>query len=220
LVPVGGKRLVSAERRLILASGLPALAIRCAEQNQTISVAFKDPCACRVTSRGADNLCESNIQSGSHHMTSTDPRDDQSRSAAEGRDSSEPWLSSAAEQVQRTAGATAGRIKDRAREAAEQQKEAGADQIGGVAEAMEAAAGELEQQMPMVAEYIEDVAGQLGSMASALRERSIDDMLGSAAGFARRQPGLFFAGAVAAGFALSRFAKSSGNQGSRGSRGS
>jgi hypothetical protein len=104
-------------------------------------------------------------------------------------------------------------VKSRARDFAEQQKAAGADQIGGVAHAMEAAAGELEGQMPLAAEYIEDVAGQLGAMASALRERKIDDMLGSVADFARRQPAVFFAGAIATGFALSRFAKSSANRG-------
>lgn len=145
----------------------------------------------------------------------TDQRDDQNRSATEDSDSSE--LSSAAEQVQRMAGETTSRIKNRARDAAEQGKEAGADQIGGVAHAMKAAAGELQQQMPMAAHYIEDVAGQLSGMASALRERSVDDMLGKATEFARRQPALFFAGAVATGFALSRFGKSSANRGSRGS---
>ena len=144
-------------------------------------------------------------------MTSTDQRDG---SPGQDRDSSKPWLSSAAEQVQKTAGETASRLKGRAREAAEQRKRAGADQISGVADAIDAAAGELEDQMPMAAEYIEDVAGQLGAMASALRERSVDDMLGNVADFARKQPGLFFAGAVAAGFALSRFAKSSANRGS------
>jgi ADP-dependent phosphofructokinase/glucokinase len=78
---------------------------------------------------------------------------------------------------------------------------------------MEVAAGELEGQMPLAAEYIEKVAGQLGAMASALRERKIDDILGTTADFARRQPALFFAGAIATGFALSRFAKSSANRG-------
>jgi hypothetical protein len=34
-------------------------------------------------------------------------------------------------------------------------------------------------------------------------------MLGNVSDFARRQPAVFFAGAIAAGFALSRFAKSS-----------
>jgi hypothetical protein len=66
----------------------------------------------------------------------------------------------------------------------------------------------------MAAGYIKDVAKQLDTMASALRERSVDDMLGDVTDFARKQPALFFAGAVAAGFALSRFAKSSANRGS------
>jgi hypothetical protein len=123
-------------------------------------------------------------------------------------------FSSAAEETQKQAGAAAERVKSKARDIAEQQKSAGADQIGGVANAMDAAAGELERQMPMAAGYIDDVAKQLDAVASALRERSVDDMLGNVANFARKQPALFFAGAVAAGFALSRFAKSSANRGS------
>jgi hypothetical protein len=49
-------------------------------------------------------------------------------------------------------------------------------------------------------------------VATALKERSVDDMLASVADFARRQPALFFAGAVATGFALSRFSKSSADR--------
>ena len=149
-------------------------------------------------------------------MESTSQRDIENPSDTQNQEpaSSKPWLSSAAEQVQKTADATSDRVKTRVRQAAEQQKRAGADQMTGVAHAMEAAAGELQQQMPMAAQYVEDVAGQLGAMASALRERSIDDMLGNVADFARKQPALFFSGAVAAGFALSRFAKSSANRGS------
>ncbi len=123
-------------------------------------------------------------------------------------------FSSAAEQTQKQASAVAEQVTSQARDIAEEQKAAGADQIGGVAHAMDAAAGELQRQMPMAAGYIEDVARQLDTMASTLRERSVDDMLSNVADYARKQPVLFFAGAVAAGFALSRFAKSSGNRGS------
>jgi hypothetical protein len=123
-------------------------------------------------------------------------------------------FSSAAEEAQQQASAATERAKSRARDFAEQQKSAGADQVGGVAHAMEAAADQLHGQMPLAAEYIEEVAGRLNTMASAIRERSIDDMLGNVAEFARKQPALFFAGAVATGFALSRFAKSSANRGS------
>ncbi|MFY9837822.1 MAG: hypothetical protein WAK55_15420, partial [Xanthobacteraceae bacterium] len=114
---------------------------------------------------------------------------------------------SAAQEAQQQASAVAERMKSKARDIAEQQKSAGADQIGGVADAIKAAAGGLHEQMPQAAAYVEEVAGRLSAAASALRERSVDEMLGTAADFARRQPAVFFAGAVAAGFALSRFAK-------------
>jgi hypothetical protein len=147
-------------------------------------------------------------------MARRDKEDEARSSDLQEPESSKSWLSSTVEQAQETASAATDRLKNRTRDAAEQQKRAGADQIGGVADAMEAAAGKLEGQMPLAAGYIEDVAKQLDTMASALRERSVDDMLGNVADFARKQPALFFGGAIAAGFALSRFAKSSANRGS------
>jgi hypothetical protein len=132
---------------------------------------------------------------------------------ADSKDRIKDAFSSTAEQAQQQAGAAAETVKSKARDFVEQQKSAGADQISGVAEAMGAAANELQGQMPLAAEYIDDVAGRLGAMASALRERSVDDMLANVADFARKRPALFFAGAVATGFALSRFAKSSANRG-------
>lgn len=119
------------------------------------------------------------------------------------------WSSSAQARAQESANKAADSIKDRARDIAEQQKAAGADQISGVAEAMKAAAGDLRQKIPLASEYLDDVAGRLGQAATGLRERSVDEMLGNVTDFARKQPAAFFAGAVAAGFALSRFVKSS-----------
>jgi hypothetical protein len=131
-------------------------------------------------------------------------------------DSKEPFkeaVLSGAQEAQKQPSDLADQVKSKARDVAEQQKSAGADQIGGVAHAMEAAAGELHEQMPQAAEYVEKVAGQLSAAASALRERSVDEILGTVNEFARQQPAVFFAGAIAAGFALSRFAKSSANRG-------
>jgi hypothetical protein len=147
-------------------------------------------------------------------MARRDKQDEARSSDLQEPESSKSWLLSTVEQAQETASVATDRIKNLTRNVAEQQKRAGADQIGGVADAMEAAAGTLEGQMPLAAGYIEDVAKQLDTMASALRERSVDDMLGNVADFARKQPALFFGGAVAAGFALSRVAKSSANRGS------
>jgi hypothetical protein len=145
-------------------------------------------------------------------MASSNDRNDPGASRPQQDEGSAPSVSATMEQAQKAASAATERIKNRARDAAEQQKAAGADQLGGMAHAMEAAAGELQKQMPLAAEYVDDVAARLDDLASALRERSVDDMLGNVSDFARRQPAVFFAGAIAAGFALSRFAKSSSNR--------
>jgi uncharacterized phage infection (PIP) family protein YhgE len=149
-------------------------------------------------------------------MASSNERNDPGASRPRQDEGSAPSVSATLEQAQKSASAAADQMKKRAhhmaRDMAEQQKAAGADQLGGMAHAMEAAAGELQKQMPLAAEYVDDVAARLDDLASTLRERSVDDMLGNVADFARRQPAVFFAGAVAAGFALSRFAKSSANR--------
>jgi hypothetical protein len=100
-------------------------------------------------------------------------------------------------------------VKERARRVAEQQKKAGADQIGGVARAVHGAAREIEQELPQAAGFVHDAAAKLEGAAASLRERSIDDLVRSLNNFARNQPAAFFGGAVLAGFALSRFLKSS-----------
>ena len=100
-------------------------------------------------------------------------------------------------------------VKERARTVAERQKKAGADQIGGVARAIHGAAHEIEQEMPHAAGFIHDAAAKLEGAADSLRDRSVDDLIRSLNKFARSQPAAFFGGAVLAGFALSRFLKSS-----------
>jgi hypothetical protein len=117
--------------------------------------------------------------------------------------------SSAAEDAKTALGATAVTVKQRARRVAEEQKKAGADQIGGVARAIHGAADEVERELPQVAGFVHDAAAKLEGAAASLRERSIDDLVHSLNNFARKQPVTFFGGAVLAGFALSRFLKSS-----------
>ena len=108
-------------------------------------------------------------------------------------------------------------LKEQTQRIAEEQKSAAADRIGGVAEAAERAADDLAREVPQAADALHAVARRLDSAASALRERSIDDWISGARDFARNQHFTFFAGAVATGFALSRFLKSSspGSQGHR-----
>jgi len=117
--------------------------------------------------------------------------------------------SSAVEDAKATLDAASVTVKDRARKVAEQQKQAGVDQIGGVARAIHGAAHEIEQEMPHAASFIHDAAAKLEDAADSLRDRSVDDLIRSLNNFASSQPAAFFGGAVLAGFALSRFLKSS-----------
>lgn len=100
-------------------------------------------------------------------------------------------------------------VKESARRIAEQQKNAGADRIDEVARAVHGAAREIEQGLPQAANLVEDAAARMEAAAASLRERSIDDVLRGLNDFARERPATFFAGAVLAGFALSRFLRSS-----------
>jgi hypothetical protein len=120
---------------------------------------------------------------------------------------------SAAEDAKTAFDAASVTVKERARKVAEQQKQAGAEQIGGVARAVHGAARELEQKMPQAAGFVHDAAARLEGAAASLRERSVDDLIRSLNNFARSQPAAFFGGAVLAGFALSRFLKSSAEPG-------
>ena len=94
-------------------------------------------------------------------------------------------------------------------EAADRQRKAGAEQIHAIAGAVDSAADRLRGEMPRASELVHDLARNIEAAASALRERSADDLLRQAGTFARRQPGLFFTGAALTGLALARFLKSS-----------
>lgn len=108
-------------------------------------------------------------------------------------------------------------MKERARELAEEQKQAGADRLGGVARAVHHAADQLDKDLPPEASrYVHKAAEGIERVSSAMRERSVGELLDDLNDFARRQPAAFFGGAVLAGFVLTRFLKSSAETGARG----
>jgi hypothetical protein len=104
--------------------------------------------------------------------------------------------------------------KAEARRIAAEQKEAGAHRLGEVAGAVHGAARSLEAGMPQMASYVHDAAVRLEDVARTLRTRNVDDLMGEVSRFARSQPALFFGGAMLAGFALTRFLKSTAPSGS------
>jgi hypothetical protein len=90
------------------------------------------------------------------------------------------------------------------------QKRLAAVEVDGYACALHETARQLhDQQQDAVADYAERVASSLDSLAHNLRDKDMGEVIDNIGDFARRQPGVFITGAVAMGFLLSRFMKSS-----------
>ncbi len=115
---------------------------------------------------------------------------------------------------------TADRVRQQARDAAQkaktqaesmlgEQQQAAADQLEGVAMALRKTAEQLDSQdQGPVARYAERAADSLDNLGGKLRDRDIDSLAAQVQDFARQQPGVFLGGAVAAGFLVARFMKS------------
>jgi hypothetical protein len=90
--------------------------------------------------------------------------------------------------------------------AVNQHKERHAQQASVLAEAARAAARSLERsQSPMAARYADRTSDQIDEFSRSVGESSWVDLLGDVEAIARRRPGLFVVGAVAAGFLAGRF---------------
>ena len=86
-----------------------------------------------------------------------------------------------------------------------QQKQRGARQVGGIAEAVRAAARSLDRSdSPLAAGYAEQAADRIEEFSRSLGEYSWQDIVGEVETVARRRPALFVAAAVAAGFLTGR----------------
>lgn len=121
-------------------------------------------------------------------------------------------LSSAASDAKSHASELASDAKSRVYGIAEQQKNVGADQIGGIAQAVHSAADDLAERAPAVARYVHDAAAGIDRVSDGLKNSSVDDIVENVEHFARTQPLAFFGVAALAGFALSRFVKSSSDR--------
>jgi hypothetical protein len=95
----------------------------------------------------------------------------------------------------------------------DEQKAVGARKIGDIAQVIHGAAGQLEPELPRVAKSVHEAAGFVEEAATALRERSVEDLVASCTKFARAQPAAFFAAAAFTGFIAARFIKSSVDKG-------
>ena len=116
--------------------------------------------------------------------------------------------SEAAGSAKETLGTMASEARTKLNEIVDHQKTAGADQLSGLARAVQTAAGDLDDKSPQVARLVRDAASSVDRFAGDLRSKDVRDVLASVSTFARQQPVAFFAGSVLAGFVLARFLKS------------
>ena len=102
----------------------------------------------------------------------------------------------------------ASKASEKVASAVEQQKDAGAHFVSGMASSIRRAASEF-GQIPQAAQYMRLAADQIDTASEAFRRRDLNQLVSDVRDFARRQPTAFFGAAVLAGFAVVRFFKTS-----------
>jgi hypothetical protein len=133
-------------------------------------------------------------------------KDYASSTASEARDQARSTF----EQAKQQAKGAAQEAGSRAQAAIESRKSSAADSLGVVAGAFRQASHDLDDQnQRMMGQAVGWAADGLERFSQSLRERELGSLLDQAEDVARRQPALFVGGAVALGFVVSRFLKSS-----------
>jgi uncharacterized protein YukE len=100
--------------------------------------------------------------------------------------------------------------KDAAKQTAQTQKDAAAQNLGEMAGALRGAAGRMsEGNQQVLGQMAERAAHGLDQISSKLRSQDVDGLIREAEAFARAQPLAFFGASLAAGFLAMRLLKSS-----------
>lgn len=120
-----------------------------------------------------------------------------------------------AQQAKKGAKALASEANDRLQGVFDRQVDAGADLIDNVAEAVRAAADNLDEGAPRLAEFVRDAADRVESFSETVRDQSAGDVLAAGADFARRRPAIVFGAAAVVGYLMVRLLKPSSGDGSR-----
>jgi hypothetical protein len=119
------------------------------------------------------------------------------------------------DELRQQAGETRDELRDAARQQAEslldRQKSAAADQAERVTTVLHKMADEFErQEQPYFSGCVNELAKRSDAFSRTLRERDLEALMEQTRHYSRQHPALFMGGAIAAGFMLSRFMRSSG----------
>ena len=160
----------------------------------------------RNDKEGTDALARSIRNSESDQSSDREKTKEAARKVADvAKDAAKATYDAVSAQASELASSIAGELET----SADDQKRRGAETMRTFAGAVQHAAADLDQQSPIVARQFRTAAQKVENLAGSLRDRNIRDLVNDASELARRQPLWFFGGAIVAGFALSRFLKSS-----------
>ena len=120
--------------------------------------------------------------------------------------------SKVAEAAQEKARSLAATAEERARALAEDKKREIVEQAESVAKMVDGVAAGVEAALPPAGPYVRGIASGIHEVTSALRDRSIDDLLNEGRRFAQDRPGTVLAGALVLGFGFARFLKASADR--------
>lgn len=101
---------------------------------------------------------------------------------------------------------------EKVQQAVKDQRGAGAEYVGNLANTLRRAAREFEPDIPIAATYIRKAASQVELVSETVRAGNFNEIVRNAQSFARRQPTAFLGLSVLAGFGVIRFLKSSADQ--------
>ncbi|QIG50394.1 hypothetical protein G5V57_23275 [Nordella sp. HKS 07] len=149
--------------------------------------------------------------------------DEQARSL--GRDA-KAASSQAREKVTSTVKEQAAKIGDKAKSVAtdtgmkienliDEQRASGASYLQNVADLVHQAADVFDKEIPQASRYIHQAAQQIDTVAETVRTRRMREVAHDVQDLARRQPALFFGGALLLGFAAVRVFKAGPSQSSQ-----
>ncbi len=145
------------------------------------------------TSVAADTGTSSHGGSDRLKQTATEAKDSLTRSAEKGRERLESG------------------VQDAKREAADRSEDAKnsvAEEIGRTGDALDTAAGELDEGS-IQQQLLREAADGLTRISGSMKNKNLGDIVADLSDFGRRNPAAFIGGAALAGFAFARFARAS-----------
>jgi hypothetical protein len=113
----------------------------------------------------------------------------------------------AGQQAKATATSLASEANEKAKGVMNQQITAGAEWVGFVAQATQAAADSLDRNAPKLSGLVRETAQKVERFSRDIKDQSAEELYQSASDFTRRQPALVFGSAALFGFFIFRLLK-------------